>query len=68
MADDAKKREILEQAQRLFREYYSSCFWHWKPDLTITEAMIPLLIKNLCAYGGRQGMLAAAKLQESNQH
>jgi hypothetical protein len=64
MTDENTKHALLEKAQRFFKEYYASCFWHWKPDLTITESMIPIVIKNLCTHGGRHGMLAAAELQE----
>ena len=67
MADDQKASATLEQAQRLFKQYYASCFWHWKPDLVITESMIPAVVKELCAHGGRAGMLAAAKLQETEE-
>jgi len=52
----------LELANRLFREFYSSCFWHCRPDLTITEDKIPLVVRGLRQHGGRQGLLAAARL------
>jgi hypothetical protein len=57
----------LELAQALFKEFYASCFWHWQPDLVITEEMIPELVKELCAYGGRKGMQAAATLQTTEE-
>jgi hypothetical protein len=52
----------LELAKRLFRKYYSQCFWHYRPDLPITEARIPLVAKGLRTHGGRAGLLAAARL------
>jgi hypothetical protein len=52
----------LELAKSLFREYYSQCFWHCRPDLPITEARIPLVVKGLQTHGGRKGLLAAARL------
>jgi hypothetical protein len=52
----------LELAQRLFQEFYCQCFWHYRPDLPITEARIPLVVKGLRAHGGRKGLLAAAQL------
>ena len=67
MTDKLKKHTLLETAQELYKDYYTSCFWHWKPDLVITESMIPMVIKNLCTYGGRKGMLDAAKLQQSGE-
>ncbi len=56
--------ERLHLANQLFREYYSACFWHMKPDLLITPAFLPLVIKGLKAHGGRKGLLAAARLEE----
>ena len=64
MPHEEKTSSSLELARELFKEYYARCFWHMKPDLVVTEQMLPLIIKGLCAHGGRQGMLAAAKLQE----
>jgi hypothetical protein len=52
----------LELANRLFREFYASCFWHCPPDLLITEDRLPLVVKGLRAHGGRKGLLAAARL------
>jgi hypothetical protein len=52
----------LELAARLFREYYSSCFWHYRPDLPISQDTIPLVIQGLRHHGGRQRLLAAARL------
>lgn len=49
-------------AQQLFREYFASCFWHLKPDLVVTEGLIPLIVKGLRLHGGRKGMLEADKL------
>jgi hypothetical protein len=54
--------ERLELANRLFREYYAACFWHLKPDLRITEEMMPIVVKGLRSHGGRAGALAAARL------
>jgi hypothetical protein len=54
----------IERANSLFQEFYTSCFWHMKPDLVVTKAMIPVIVKGLRTYGGRRGMLAAAELTE----
>lgn len=54
----------VEQARRLFREYYAICFWHLKPDLVVTEELIPLIVRGLRKHGGQRGMRAAAKLLE----
>ncbi len=51
-------------ANRLYREFYTTYFWHMKPDLVVTEAMIPAIVKGLRTSGDRRGMLAAAELAE----
>lgn len=56
----ADKRVAL--AQRLFHEFYAACFWHLKPDLVITEALIPTVVRGLRSYGGQRGLNAAAQL------
>jgi hypothetical protein len=56
--------EKVALANRLYREFYTVCFWHMKRDLVVTEAMMPLVVKRLRTYGGRGGMLAAAELTE----
>jgi hypothetical protein len=66
MPVEEKKTPAVKLARELFKEYYASCFWHMKPDLIVTEAMIPLVIKGLRAHGGRRGFLAAAQLIEKN--
>jgi len=55
---------LVQRARQLFREFYAACFWHLKPDLTITEATIPTIIRELRRHGGRRGMMAAAELKE----
>lgn len=54
--------EKLVLARRLYREFYTLCFWHYRPDLPITEDKIPLVVKELRSHGGRRGFLAAAQL------
>jgi hypothetical protein len=67
MLDEEKSRLRIELAQILFKEYYASCFWHWKPDLIISESMIPAVVRRLCAHGSRKAMLAAAGLHETEE-
>jgi hypothetical protein len=53
-----------ELARRLYRQLYAACFWHLKPDLVVTEEMIPVILRGLRTHGGRRGLLAAAQLEE----
>ena len=54
----------LELAQQLYREFYALCFWHMKPDLVVTEEIVPTILKGLRTHGGRKGIMAAARLVE----
>jgi hypothetical protein len=54
----------LQLAQQLFNEFYGACFWHMKPDLLITQAMLPLITKGLRTHGGRRGWMAADRLEK----
>lgn len=56
--------EKVALAQHLFRDFYAACFWHLRPDLVITEATIPILIKGLRTNGGLAALRAAAQLEE----
>jgi hypothetical protein len=65
-AGTARKAESrVDLARRLYREFYAACFWHLKPDLVVTDEVIPIIVRGLRQHGGRRGLLAAARLQES---
>ena len=57
-----EKDRRVEIAQRLYREYRTTCFWHCKPDLVITESLIPFVVKGLRNNGGRTAFMASAAL------
>ena len=58
-------QQKVELARIIFKEFYACCFWHLKPDLVVSEATMPLIIKGLRAHGGRRGLLAVAQLMAS---
>ncbi len=64
MASEEKTRAMLQRAQRLFKQYYAACFWHLKPDLVVTEALIPIIVKGLRKHGGRSAFLDADRLEK----
>jgi hypothetical protein len=65
-AGSAQKPESrIELARRLYSEFYAACFWHLRPDLVVTEEVIPVILRGLRTHGGRRGFLAAAQLEES---
>jgi hypothetical protein len=53
----------LALANRLYREFYTRCFWHRPRDLVVTEDLIPLVIKGLRQHGGRRGFVLAEELR-----
>lgn len=52
----------LKYAQDLYEKYYARCFWHLRPNMTISEDKIPLVIEGLKKYGGREGYMEAQNL------
>ncbi len=67
METDVEKIYDLELAQRLYREYHSTCFWHMKRDLIVNQAAIPAVLKGLRIYGGHRGWFDAAKLAQTGR-
>lgn len=59
---DAERERRLELARRVFKEYYAQCFWSSRPDLLITEADFPWLIRGLRLHGGHKGYRLVAEL------
>lgn len=57
------RHERIEQANQLYREFHTRCFWHCPRDLVITEELIPFVVKGLRTYGGRAGFMLAGKLR-----
>jgi hypothetical protein len=55
----AQTETRLERARRVYREYFTMCFWHWRRDLKITEETIPALVKGLRTNGNRQAYMEA---------
>jgi hypothetical protein len=65
-AGTARKAESrVDLVGRLYHEFYAACFWHLKPDLVVTEEVIPTIVRGLRLHGGRRGLLAAARLDAS---
>ena len=56
---DLSKETRIDRARRLYREYFSMCFWHWRKDLEIGETDIAAIVKGLRANGNRQAFLEA---------
>jgi len=55
-------RQRLELARRAFKEFYAQCFWSAPPDLEVTKADIPFIIRGLRLHGGHKGYRIVAEL------
>jgi len=61
-AENARDMVRVREAKRLFRRFYAQCFWYMKPDMQISRADIPAIVRGLKQNGGREGYLLATKL------
>lgn len=60
--DTAREMVRVREARRAYRTYYTSCFWSYRPDLTITRDDIAWVAEQLRKHGDRAAWLIAAKL------
>jgi hypothetical protein len=61
-AEDARNMVRVREARRAFRAYHAQCFWYLRPEMTVTLADIPEIVRGLRQNGGRRGFLLASKL------
>jgi len=61
-SEDARDMVRVREARRAFRRFYAQCFWYMRPDMKVTLADIPEIVRGLRQNGGRQGFLLAARL------
>ncbi|MDQ3413726.1 MAG: hypothetical protein M3480_01915 [Verrucomicrobiota bacterium] len=54
--------EQLALAQEAFLQFRTRCFWFLRPDLRVTIADFPLIIRGLRLNGGRAGFALADRL------
>ncbi len=52
----------LVLAREAFARYRAMCFWFVRPDFTVTEATIDLVIRGLRQSGDREAFLLADRL------
>jgi hypothetical protein len=60
--DAARDMVRVREARRAYRTYYASCFWSYRPDLTITRDDVAWVAEQLRKHGDRAAWLMAAKL------
>lgn len=61
-ASTAHEGDLLRRAQKIFKEYYAQCFWHFDPDHRVSRDNLDLLIEGLRLNGGRAGYILADEL------
>lgn len=52
----------VREARRAFQRFRASCFWSYRPGLTITKADVPWVAEQLMKHGNRDAWRIAAKL------
>ena len=60
--EEARNMVRVREARRAFRAFYTQCFWYLRPDMVVTLADIPEIVRGLRLHGGRQGFLLASRL------
>ena len=56
------ERDRLALARQAFHDFYGQCFWSYPRTYEVTEASIPLIVRELRAAGGHAGYRLAAEL------
>lgn len=52
----------VREARRAFRRFRASCFWSYRPDLTIRIGDVPWVAEQLRKHGNREAWRVAARL------
>ncbi len=60
--DTALTPDRLTLARDAFTRYRAMCFWFIRPDFTVTEATIDVVVRGLRQSGDREAFLLAEKL------
>ena len=61
-ADTARDMVSVREARRAFRRFRASCFWSYRPDLTIRLGDVPWVAEQLKKHGNREAWRVAARL------
>ena len=61
-ADTARSMVRVREARRAFRRFRTSCFWSYRPDLTITADDVPRVAEQLMKHGNREAWRVGARL------
>jgi hypothetical protein len=58
----AREMVRVREARRAYRNYRTTCFWSYRPDLKITSADVAWVAEQLRKHGDREAWFIAAKL------
>ncbi len=62
-AATARAMVSVREARRAFLRFRASCFWSYRPDLTITRDDVPWVAEQLMKHGNREAWTVGAKLR-----
>ena len=60
--ETARQMVLVREARRAFRRYRASCFWSFRPDLSIGKEDVPWVAEQLMKHGDRAAWNAGARL------
>ena len=60
--ETARAMVRVREARRAFRRFRASCFWSYRPDLTIGAEDVPWVIEQLRKHGNREAWRVAEQL------
>lgn len=60
--ETARQMVKVREARRAFRRFRTSCFWSYRPDLTIGSEDIDWVAEQLMKHGNREAWLLGRKL------
>lgn len=58
----ARQMVAVREARRAFRRFRTSCFWSYRPDLTIGSEDVSWVAEQLMKHGNREAWLIGRKL------
>jgi hypothetical protein len=61
-SEDAREMVKVREARRLFRRFYTRCFWSFDPELRIGRDDVAWVAEQLRKHGGRDAWEAAVRL------
>lgn len=60
--ETARAMVRIREARRAFRRFRTSCFWSYRPDLTIRQEDVPWVAEQLMKHGDREAWRVGARL------